>query len=56
MFHAIPELVKDSLHALRTCPNLKTKVHVYNTLLALTKHHPKLVCQEMLLQVLPYEE
>ena len=56
MFHAIPDLVKDSFHALKTCDNPNTKTNLYLSLVSLTKHHPKLVCAEMLLQPLPYDE
>lgn len=56
MFHAIPDLVKDSFHALKTCDNLNTKTNLFSSLVSLTKHHPKLVCAEMLLQPLPYDE
>lgn len=56
MFHAIPDLVKDSFHALKTCDNFNTKTNIYLSLVSLTKHHPKLVCAEMLLQPLPYDE
>lgn len=56
MFHAIPDLVKDSFHALKTCDNTNTRMNLYLSLVSLTKHHPKLVCAEMLLQSLPYDE
>lgn len=56
MFHAIPDLVKDSFHALKTCDNTDTKMNLYHSLVSLTKHHPKLVCAEMLLQPLPFDE
>lgn len=56
MFHAIPDLVKDSFHSLKTCDNPNTKTNLYLSLISLTKHHPKLVCAEMLLQPLPYDE
>lgn len=56
MFHAIPDLVKDSFHALKSCDNLNTRTNLYLSLVSLTKHHPKLVCAEMLLQPLPYDE
>lgn len=56
MFHAIPDLVKDSFHALRTCYNPNTKTNLYLSLVSLTKHHAKLVCAEMLLQPLPFDE
>lgn len=55
MFHAIPDLVKDSFHALKT-DNLNTKTNLYLSLVSLTKHHPKLVCAEMLMQPLPFDE
>lgn len=56
MFHAIPDLVKDSFHALKSCDNVNTKMNLYLSLVSLTKHHPKLVCAEMLMQPLPYDE
>ena len=56
MFHAIPDLVKDSFHALKICDNPNTRLNLYLSLVSLTKHHPKLVCAEMLLQPLPFDE
>lgn len=56
MFHAIPDLVKDSFHALKICDNFNTRTNLYLSLVSLTKHHPKLVCAEMLLQPLPFDE
>ena len=56
MFHAVPDLVKDSLLALRSNENSNTKKNIFKALLSLTKHHPKLVCNEMLMQSLPYDE
>lgn len=56
MFHAIPEYIKDSLQVLQSCDIQRAKTGVLKSLLALTKHHPKLICKEMLNQVLPYEE
>jgi maestro heat-like repeat-containing protein family member 1 len=56
MFHAIPDIVKDSFHALKTCDNPNTKLNIFLSLVSLTKHHPKLVCAEMLMQPLPFDE
>ncbi|ALC48518.1 c11.1 [Drosophila busckii] len=56
LFHAIPDLVKDSLVALQLCEVPRAKSGVLKALVALTKHHPKLVCTEMLQQPLPYDE
>lgn len=56
LFHAIPDLVKDSLLALQLCDVPRAKSGVLKALVALTKHHPKLVCAEMLQQSLPYDE
>ncbi|XP_070495465.1 maestro heat-like repeat-containing protein family member 1 isoform X2 [Chironomus tepperi] len=56
IFHAIPDLVKDSFHALKVCDNSGTRTNIYLSLVSLTKFHPKLVCAEMLMQPLPYDE
>lgn len=56
MFHAVPELVKDCLRTVTLCSNNRVKSGVLKTLLALTKHHPKLVCSEMMAQGLPYQK
>lgn len=56
IFHAIPDLVKDSFHALKVCDNAGTRTNIYLSLVSLTKFHPKLVCAEMLMQPLPYDE
>ncbi|XP_016988226.1 maestro heat-like repeat-containing protein family member 1 [Drosophila rhopaloa] len=55
LFHAIPDLVRDSLLALQVCEVPRAKSGVLKALVALTKHHPKLVCAEMLAQPLPYD-
>ncbi|KAH8235312.1 hypothetical protein KR038_009962 [Drosophila bunnanda] len=55
LFHAIPDLVRDSLLALQVCEVPRAKSGVLKALVALTKHHPKLVCAEMLNQPLPYD-
>uniref|UniRef100_W8B438 HEAT repeat-containing protein 7A n=1 Tax=Ceratitis capitata TaxID=7213 RepID=W8B438_CERCA len=55
LFHAIPDLVKESLNAVRECDINRARSGVLKALVALTKHHPKLVCFEMLTQPLPYE-
>uniref|UniRef100_A0A336MNJ8 CSON014643 protein n=1 Tax=Culicoides sonorensis TaxID=179676 RepID=A0A336MNJ8_CULSO len=56
MFHAIPDLIKDGFFVIRYCENLRAKNGVIKSIVALTKHHPKLVCNEILAQPLPYEE
>lgn len=60
MFHAIPDLIKDSFQSLKMLSssneNANTKVNVFKMLESLTKHHCKLVCNEMLLQPLPFDE
>ncbi|EDW81982.1 uncharacterized protein Dwil_GK25557 [Drosophila willistoni] len=56
LFHAIPDLVKDSLLALQQCEVPRAKSGVLKALVALTKHHPKLVCAEMLNQPLPHND
>ncbi|XP_055537388.1 maestro heat-like repeat-containing protein family member 1 isoform X2 [Wyeomyia smithii] len=56
MFHAIPELVKECLYAVKICEVAKARSGVLKSMLALTKHHPKLVCNEVLGQSLPFEE
>lgn len=55
LFHAIPDLVRDSLVALQLCEVPRAKSGVLKALVALTKHHPKLVCAEMLAQPLPFD-
>ncbi|KAH8300821.1 hypothetical protein KR018_005563, partial [Drosophila ironensis] len=55
LFHAIPDLVLDSLVALQVCEVPRAKSGVLKALVALTKHHPKLVCAEMLAQPLPFD-
>lgn len=58
MFHAVDELVRESLAALRTgiCPSPRARSAVLKALVALAKHHPLAVCQEMLGQPLPYDQ
>lgn len=56
MFHAIPELVKECLHAVKNCDIIKARSGVLKSMLAITKHHPKLVCNEILGQSLPLED
>ncbi|XP_055615310.1 maestro heat-like repeat-containing protein family member 1 isoform X2 [Toxorhynchites rutilus septentrionalis] len=56
MFHAIPELVKECLYAVKICEVARARSGVLKSMLALTKHHPKLVCNELLTQSLPLEE
>lgn len=56
MFHAIGELVRDALHALITCKCSRARSGVLKALVALTKHHPLALCNEvMLCQPLPYD-
>lgn len=56
LFHAIPDLVKDSLAAISDCDISRAKSGTIKAIAALTKHHPKLVCSEILSQQLPFEE
>ncbi|ETN63752.1 hypothetical protein AND_004522 [Anopheles darlingi] len=56
MFHAIPELVKECLYAVKICDVPRARTTILKSILALTKHHPKLVCNEVLGQCLPLEE
>uniref|UniRef100_A0A182W5M5 Uncharacterized protein n=1 Tax=Anopheles minimus TaxID=112268 RepID=A0A182W5M5_9DIPT len=56
MFHAIPELVKECLYAVKICEVPRAKTTILKSILALTKHHPKLVCNEILAQCLPLED
>lgn len=56
MFHAIPELIKECLHAVKICDVPKARSGVLKSMLAITKHHPKLVCNEILGQSLPLED
>uniref|UniRef100_A0A182QHL8 Uncharacterized protein n=1 Tax=Anopheles farauti TaxID=69004 RepID=A0A182QHL8_9DIPT len=56
MFHAIPELVKECLYAVKICEVPRAKTTILKSILALTKHHPKLVCNEILTQCLPLED
>lgn len=56
MYHAIPELIKECLHAVKNCDVPKARSGVLKSMLAITKHHPKLVCNEILGQSLPLED
>lgn len=56
MFHAVADFIKESLFAIRHCEIARAKSGVLKALVALTKHHPKLVCSEILAQPLPYDE
>ncbi|XP_037026601.1 maestro heat-like repeat-containing protein family member 1 [Bradysia coprophila] len=56
LFHSIPEYVKDALAAINTCSIARARSGVLKSLVALTKHHPKLVCSEMFSQPLPFEK
>ncbi|XP_075158391.1 maestro heat like repeat family protein c11.1 isoform X1 [Haematobia irritans] len=56
LFHAVPDLVKECLAAIHSCEVNRAKSGVLKAIVALTKHHPKLVMVEMLTQQLPYEE
>lgn len=55
LFHAVPELIKESLQAIGDCAEPKAKHNVLKALVALANHHPKLVCSEMLAAPLPYQ-
>lgn len=55
LFHAVPELIKESLQTISDSGEPKAKVNVLKALVALAKHHPKLVCSEMLAAPLPYQ-
>jgi maestro heat-like repeat-containing protein family member 1 len=55
MFHAIPELMKDCLAKLKHCEIQYARSGILKALVALTKHHPKIMCNEMLAQPLPFE-
>uniref|UniRef100_T1H3N0 Maestro-like HEAT-repeats domain-containing protein n=1 Tax=Megaselia scalaris TaxID=36166 RepID=T1H3N0_MEGSC len=54
----IPELVNESFSAIKyiDVSRARAKSGVLKSIVALTKHHPKLVCNEMLSQSLPFEE
>ncbi|XP_037882576.1 maestro heat-like repeat-containing protein family member 1 [Glossina fuscipes] len=56
LFHAVTDLVKESLTAINNCDVSRAKLGVLKALVALTKHHPKLVSCEILAQQLPFEE
>jgi hypothetical protein len=57
IFHAIFDLVRDSFYALNlSIDNISTRTNIYHSLVSLTKFHPKLVCAEILLQPLPFDE
>uniref|UniRef100_A0A1A9WCB3 Uncharacterized protein n=1 Tax=Glossina brevipalpis TaxID=37001 RepID=A0A1A9WCB3_9MUSC len=56
LFHAVTDLVKESLTAIHSCEVSRAKLGVLKALVALTKHHPKLVSCEILAQQLPFEE
>lgn len=56
MFHAIPDLIKEGLTVIRYTDNSRAKSGVIKSLVALSKSHPKLVCNEILSQPLPFEE
>lgn len=55
MFHTVPELIKESLQSIADCQSSKARSGVLKSLVALAKHHPKLVCNEMLAIQLPYQ-
>lgn len=55
LFHAVPELIRESLRTINDCGEQKAKINVLKALVALAKHHPKLVCSEMLATPLPYQ-
>ncbi|XP_055389561.1 maestro heat-like repeat-containing protein family member 1 [Condylostylus longicornis] len=56
LFHCIPDMVKDCLNAIRNCNIERARSGVQKGLVALTKHHPKLVCNEILNQPLPFDD
>uniref|UniRef100_A0A1B0CX25 Maestro heat-like repeat-containing protein family member 1 n=2 Tax=Lutzomyia longipalpis TaxID=7200 RepID=A0A1B0CX25_LUTLO len=55
MFHAITTLINECLEAISNCDLDNVKIGVLKAIVALAKHHPKLVCAEMLAQSLPYD-
>ncbi|GAB0100042.1 maestro heat-like repeat-containing protein family member 1 [Sergentomyia squamirostris] len=55
MFHAITTLIHECLEAIATCDSDRVRLGVLKAIVALAKHHPKLVCAEMLGQSLPYD-
>lgn len=55
LFHAVPELIQESLTAINDCGTARAKTGVLKALAALAKHHPKLVCSEMLAMQLPFQ-
>uniref|UniRef100_A0A1L8DCH9 Putative heat repeat-containing protein 7a n=1 Tax=Nyssomyia neivai TaxID=330878 RepID=A0A1L8DCH9_9DIPT len=55
MFHAITTLINECLEAISHCELDNAKNGVLKAIVALAKHHPKLVCAEMLTQSLPYD-
>lgn len=56
LFHAVPELIKEAMQTISDCGEPKAKSNVLKALVALAKHHPKLVCSEMLAAPLPYQK
>lgn len=55
LFHAVPELVQESLKAINDCATSRAKTGVLKAMVALAKHHPKIVCSEMLQTQLPFQ-
>ncbi|XP_059616812.1 maestro heat-like repeat-containing protein family member 1 [Phlebotomus argentipes] len=55
MFHAITTLINECLQAIWQCEVDGVKIGVLKAIVALAKHHPKLVCAEMLAQSLPFD-
>lgn len=43
------------LKAISVCEHQRAKAGVHKALVALAKHHPKLVCNEMLAQSIPFD-
>lgn len=56
MFHVIPDLVTEALHALQSCSCSPARSGVLKALIALAKHHPIAVCNAMLAQPLPFDQ
>lgn len=55
LFHAVPELVQASLKAINDCATSRARTGVLKALVALSKHHPNIVCSEMMETQLPFQ-
>lgn len=55
LFHAVPELVQESLKAINNCATSRARTGVLKALVALTQHHAKIVTSEMLATQLPFQ-